>query len=89
MIANKEPGQEKVLKFFSFRTRSSTWRKPWVWPVGARKELALGISNEGNARTLAHVPVTDTDFEIGAIQEKGTGHDLNAHFHAHVPLGRP
>lgn len=72
-----------MLQLFSPRTRASTWRQLWVWLAEAGKELGLNISDEAIAQMRAHVLVTDTDFEIAAIEEKRRRHDVMAHVHAY------
>lgn len=72
-----------MLQLFSPRTRASTWRQLWVWLAEAGKELGLNISDGAIAQMRAHVLVTDTDFEVAAIEEKKRRHDVMAHVHAY------
>lgn len=74
---------KEMLQLFSPRTRASTWRQLWVWLAEAGKELGLNISDGAIAQMRAHVLVTDTDFEVAAIEEKKRRHDVMAHVHAY------
>lgn len=55
---------------FSARTRSSTWRKLWLWLAEAEKELGLPISDEAITQMKEHLEFTDQDFVVAAEEEK-------------------
>lgn len=64
---------------FSARTRSTTWRKLWIWLAEAEKELGIEISDEAIAQMKANVLMTDNCFKVAAEEEKRRRHDVMAH----------
>ncbi|EER36950.1 adenylosuccinate lyase [Histoplasma capsulatum H143] len=67
---------------FSARTRSTTWRKLWIWLAEAEKELGVEISDEAIAQMKANVLMTDNCFKVAAEEEKRRRHDVMAHVYA-------
>lgn len=64
-------------------TRSTTWRKLWLWLAEAEKELGLAISDKAIEEMKEHLVVTDEDLAIAAVEEKKRRHDVMAHVHAY------
>lgn len=73
---------KEMLTLFSPRTRSSTWRKLWIWLAEAEKELGLDISDEAIQQMKAAQVMTDEDFPVAAEEEKKRRHDVMAHVYA-------
>ena len=65
---------KEMKTIFSARTRSSTWRKLWLWLAEAEKQLGLPISDEAITQMKEHLEFTDEDFVVAAEEEKKYGH---------------
>lgn len=72
-----------MLKLFSPRTRSSTWRQLWVWLAESQQELGLDVSDEAISQMKAAQVFADEDFPIAAEEEKRRRHDVMAHVYAY------
>ena len=70
-----------MLKLFSERTRSSTWRSLWIWLAESQKELGLQIPQEALDQMKAAEIITDQEFDIERIEEQRRRHDVMAHVH--------
>lgn len=69
-------------ELFSPRRRAETWRLLWLWLAEGEKELGLPISNKMIDQMHSHITMTKQDFEVAAIEEQRTLHDVMAHIHA-------
>ena len=58
-------------RFYSQRSRHSTWRRLWLALAESERELGIDtITDEALEQMRAHLTVTDDDFEVARIEEK-------------------
>ena len=72
---------EYMLKLFSARHRTETWRRLWV--ALAKAESALGLPVTGKQIKELEENVENIDFDVVAEREKVVRHDVMAHVYAY------
>ena len=70
-----------MLKLFSARYRTETWRRLWVALARAESKLGLPVTEE-QIKDLEE-NVTNIDFDVVASREKEVRHDVMAHVYAY------
>lgn len=70
-----------MLKLFSAKHRTATWRRLWVSLAKAEAKLGLPISGEQIKELEANVE--NIDFDVVAAREKEVRHDVMAHVYAY------
>ncbi|MBL8880501.1 MAG: adenylosuccinate lyase [Phycisphaerales bacterium] len=70
----------EMLRIFSARHRTATWRRVWV--ALAESQRALGLKITPAQIAAMRRAVDDIDFAAAARYEKQTRHDVMAHIHA-------
>ncbi len=72
---------EYMLKLFSARHRTETWRRLWVALARAEAKLGLPITDEQIKELEENVG--NIDFDVVAAREKEVRHDVMAHVYAY------
>ena len=70
-----------MLRLFSRRMRTETWRRLWTELARAEHELGLPVTAEQVRELDAHI--ADIDFDLAAAREKEVRHDVMAHIYAY------